>query len=157
VTFSLGTMLGQMISFVLFVLFCMKFVWPPLTANLRARQQALAEGLEKAAAAEAQLEQANDAAASELDEAKQQSAKLIAQARNRANQIVEEAKGQATEEAERIKQGAQAEIDQEVNRAKESLRAQVSTLAVEGAEKILERSIDQNVHQEMLTKIAAQL
>ncbi len=151
------TMLGQLISFVLFVLFCMKFVWPPLTEIMRERQKALAEGLDKAAAAERQLEEANDAAAVELEAAKKQSAELIAQARNRANQIVEEAKGVAQEEADRIKTGAQAEIDQEVNRAREVLRAQVSDLAVEGAEKILEKSVDKAVHQEMLNKIASQL
>ncbi len=156
-TFSLGTMLGQMISFVLFVLFCMKFVWPPLTAIMRERQKALADGLEKAAEAEKQLEEANDASALELDEAKKQAAELIAQARNRASQIVDEAKGQAQEEADRIKTGAQAEIDQEVNRAREALRSQVSALAIEGAEKILERDVDKATHQEMLTRIAAQL
>jgi F-type H+-transporting ATPase subunit b len=151
------TMLGQLISFVLFVLFCMKFVWPPLTQILRERHAALAEGLEKAAAAEKQLEEANSAAESELDDAKKQSAELIAQARNRANQIVEEAKTVAQEEADRIKVGAQAEIDQEINQARESLRSQVSTLAIEGAEKILESSVDKQAHEEMLQKIAARL
>ncbi|MEJ6590830.1 MAG: F0F1 ATP synthase subunit B [SAR86 cluster bacterium] len=151
------TMLGQLISFVMFVLFCMKFVWPPLTQAMRERQKALAEGLEKAVLAEKQLELANDAAAVELDAAKKQSAELIAQARQRANQIVEEAKGQATEEADRIKLGAQSEIDQEVNRARESLRARVSELAIQGAERILESSVDQARHQEMLNKLAAQL
>ena len=129
------TMVGQLISFVLFVLFCMKFVWPPLTEVMRERQKALADGLEKASAAEKQLEAANDAAANEL----------------------EEAKTQASEEADRIKLGAQGDIDQEVNRAREELRARVSELAVEGAEKILEASVDKGVHQAMLNKIAAQL
>jgi len=151
------TMVGQLISFVLFVLFCMKYIWPPLTQVMRERQKALADGLEKAVAAEKQLEEANDAAEIELEGAKKQSAELIAQARSRAIQIVEEAKGQANEEADRIKIGAQAEIDQEVNRAREALRVQVSSLAIEGAEKILESSVDKNVHQAMLDKIAAQL
>lgn len=151
------TMLGQMISFVFFVLFCMKFVWPPLTALMRERQKLIAEGLNKASAAEKQLEQANVAAAVELDEAKKQSAELITQARNRATQLVEEAKGQARDEADRIIEGAQAEIDQEINRAREALRARLGELAVKGAEKILESSIDRSVHEEMLNKLSAQL
>lgn len=151
------TMLGQMISFVFFVLFCMKFVWPPLTALMRERQKLIAEGLNKASAAEKQLEQANVAAAVELDEAKKQSAELITQARNRATQLVEEAKGQARDEADRIIEGAHAEIDQEINRAREALRARLGELAVEGAEKILESSIDRSVHEEMLNKLSAQL
>ncbi len=151
------TMFGQMISFVFFVWVCMKYVWPVLMENLRARQRIIAQGLENAAAAEKQLESANDAADVALEEAKKQSAELIGQARSRANQIVEEAKGQATEEATRIVQGAQSDIDQEINRAREELRARVSDLAVEGAEKILESSIDRNVHQGMLNNLAAQL
>ncbi len=151
------TMLGQLIAFVMFVLFCMKFVWPYLIAAMRERQKAIAEGLEKAAAAEEQLEQANSAAMAEVDEAKKQAAELIAQARSRATQIIEDAKIEAREEAGRIIQGAQAEIDQEVNRAREELRARVGDLAVEGAERILEATIDRPAHEKMLNQLAAQL
>lgn len=151
------TMFGQMISFVLFVLFCMKYVWPPLTAAMRERQKMLADGLDKAVQAEKQLEAANDSVAIELEAAKKQSAELIAQAHQRASQIVEDAKSLAVDEAERIKQGAQAEIDHEVNRAREGLRARVGELAVEGAEKILESEVTPAAHQEMLNKLAAQL
>lgn len=151
------TMLGQLISFVLFVLFCMKFVWPPLTQIMRERQKTIADGLEKAAAAEKQLEQANDAAAGELEEAKKQAAELISQARTRASQIVDEAKQKAGEEGERIVQAAHSEVEQEKNRVREELRSRVSELAIEGAEKILESSVDRNAHQDMLNKLASQL
>ncbi len=151
------TMLGQLISFVLFVLFCMKFVWPHLTAIMRERQRNIAEGLNKAAAAEKQLEEAGAQVEAELAAAKQQSADLIAQARNRASQILEASKTQAAEEADRIIQGAQAEIDQGVNRAKEELRIRVGELAIEGAEKILETNVDQAAHQAMLSRLAKQL
>lgn len=151
------TMLGQLIAFVMFVLFCMKFVWPVLTQVMRERQKTIAEGLEKAIAAEKQLEQANEAADIELAEAKKQSAELIAQARSRANQIIEEAKTQATAEAARIVQGAQGDIEQVISRAREELRAKVGDLAVEGAEKILESTIDRPAHEAMLVKLAAGL
>ena len=151
------TMLGQSISFILFVLFCMKYVWPPLTRIMKERQKLISDGLQNAAAAEKQLEQANDAAVLELDEAKKQAAELIAQARNRASQIEEEAKTTATQEAARIVAGAQDEIDQEINRAREELRAMVGALAVEGAEKILEASVDRTAHESMLSKLAGQL
>ena len=151
------TMLGQLVSFVFFVLFCMKFVWPPLTAIMRQRQKDIAAGLEKAAAAEKQLSEANNAAEVELEEAKKQAADLIAQANARASQIVEEAKVKAGEESDRIISDAESKIDQEINQAREVLRAQVSALAVEGAEKILEASVDKAAHQEMLNKLAASL
>jgi len=151
------TLIGQGIAFAIFVLFCMKYVWPPLITAMRERQRTISEGLEKAVAAEKQLEEANTEFEKELEEAKRQAADLIEQARGRASQIVEEAKADAAEEAERIKQGAQAEIEQDINRAREALRARVGDLAVEGAEKILESSVDRKVHEAMLSKLAAQL
>ncbi len=151
------TIFGQLIAFTMFVLFCMKYVWPPLTTAMRERQKRISDGLENAAAAEQQLEQANEAADKELDAAKVQAAELIAQARSRANQIVEEAKAQASEEADRIREGAQGDIDQEINRAREQLRERVGDLAVEGAEKILQSTIDRSAHEEMLNKLAAGL
>ncbi|MCZ6503289.1 MAG: F0F1 ATP synthase subunit B [Gammaproteobacteria bacterium] len=151
------TMLGQLISFVMFVLFCMKFIWPYLTEAMRERQKMIAQGLENAAAAEKQLEQANESVAIELEEAKKQAAELIAQARNRASQIVEDAKGQGKEEAERIIHGAQAEIDLEISRAREELRSRVGELAIDGAEKILQVNIDRAVHTEMLNRLSAEL
>lgn len=83
------TLIGQAIAFAVFVLFCMKYVWPPLTTIMRERQKAIADGLDRAAEAERQLEQANEAADVELEEAKKQAAELIAQARSRATQIEE--------------------------------------------------------------------
>lgn len=135
----------------------MRFIWPPLIGIMRERQQAIAEGLEKATVAQRKLEEASDASAQELEQAKVKSAELIDQANKRASQIVEEAKVQAREEGERLKKAAEAEIEQEINRAKEHLRGQVSTLALQGAEKVLEATIDREAHQEMLNKLAAQL
>ena len=146
-----------MISFVIFVLFCMKYVWPPLTNMMRERQIAIADGLKKAATAEKQLEQANESALTELEEAKKQAAELIAQARNRGAQIEAEAKTKANEEAERIIAGAQAEIQQEISRAREELRGKVGELAVAGAEKILEGTVDRAAHEAMLSKLAEEL
>ncbi len=150
-------MLGQLISFVMFVLFCMKFIWPYLTEAMRERQKMIARGLDNAAAAERQLEQAHESVATELEEAKKQAAELIAQARNRASQIVEDAKGQGKEEADRIIHGAQADIDLEISRAREELRSRVGELAIDGAEKILQANIDRSVHTEMLTRLSAEL
>ena len=70
---------------------------------------------------------------------------------------MEEAKDQAREEGERLKAAAQAEIEQEINRAKEHLRGQVASLAIAGAEKVLEASIDENAHKDLVEKLAAGL
>ncbi len=152
-----ATIIGQSIAFFVFVWFCMKFVWPPITNALEERQKKIADGLESAERAERNLELAQERAAEMLREAKTQAAGMIDQANKRANQIIDEAKDHAREEGKRMIAGAQAEIDREVNRAKEQLRSQVAAIAISGAEKILEASIDEKAHAELAEKLAASL
>jgi F-type H+-transporting ATPase subunit b len=121
------------------------------------RRQKIADGLEAAARAEKDLELAQAKSTDQLKVAKVEAAGIIDLANKRGSQIVEEAKDQAKEEAKRIIAGAQADIEQEVNRAKEALRAQVSAIAIAGAERILEGSIDQAANEDMLNKLASEL
>ena len=151
------TLVGQTIAFAFFVWFCMKFVWPPVVAAMAERQKKIADGLEAADRADRDLELAQEKVAEQLREAKAQAAAIIEQANKRAGQIVDEAKNQAREESERIKAGAQAEILQEANRAREKLRMDVARLAVTGAERVLQKSVDANAHVDMLAELAAEL
>ena len=151
------TLSGQMITFALFVIFCMKMIWPLIIAAMEERAVKIADGLEAADRAGRDLELAQERATGRLHEAKEEAATIIESANKRASQIVEEAKDQAREEGDRLKLAAQAEIDQEMNRAKESLRGQVAVLAIAGAEKVLEASIDESAHKDMLEKLAAGL
>lgn len=152
-----ATIIGQAISFAIFVFFCLKFVWPPLIAAMNERKEKIAAGLQDADVAARDLQLAKEKAAQTLREAKQQAAELVEQANKRATQLIDEAKDQAREEGERLKVAAQSDIEQEMNRAKEVLRSQVSVLAIAGAEKILNTSVDQNAHSEMLSQLAAEL
>jgi F-type H+-transporting ATPase subunit b len=151
------TLIGQSISFLFFVAFCMKFVWPVIIDAMAERSKLIADGLEAASRAERDLHLAQEKAVSQMSEAKHEAAAIIDQANKRANQIVDEAKTQANDEADRIKAAAEANVEQELNRAKEALRAEVSVLAVAGAEKILQASVDASTHKAMLDKLAAQL
>jgi F-type H+-transporting ATPase subunit b len=152
-----ATLIGQSVAFFIFVLFCMKFVWPPVITALRERQKKIADGLDAASRATRDLELAQEKAGEQLREAKAQAAEIIEQAKKRANQLVDEAREQARDEAERVKGQARAEIEQELNSVKDALRAQVGLLAVTGAEKILGSSIDQNAHAELVNKLAAEI
>ena len=151
------TLIGQMITFAVFVLFCMKYIWPAVTSAMEERANKIADGLDAADRAMRDLELAQNKASDQLKEAKAEAAVLIEQANKRASQIVEEAKDQARAEGDRLKAAAQAEIDQEINRAKQELRSQVATLVYAGAEQILEASVDQNANKALVDKLAAQL
>jgi F-type H+-transporting ATPase subunit b len=151
------TIIGQAIAFFIFVVFCMKYVWPPLTSALAERKKKIADGLDAAERAERDLKLAQEKATDNLRESKEQAAAIIEQANKRANQIVEEAKDAAREEASRVKAAAEAELEQEINQAKEALRSQVAALALAGAEKILEASVDEKAHAQLVEKLAAEL
>lgn len=151
------TLFGQMIAFVCFVLFCMKYVWPPILAAMAEREKKIAEGLAAADRASRDLEMAQEKAVERLKEAKHEAAGIIDAANKRGAQIVEEAKQTAGVEADRVKASAQAEIEQETNRAREQLRGQVAALALAGAEKVLGAEIDQKAHAALVDKLAAEL
>lgn len=152
-----ATLIIQIFTFSLFVWFCMRFIWRPLSRMMDDRNKRIADGLAAADRGQHERDLAQKRAAEILDEAKQQTAEILNQAQKRADEIVEEAKNEARSEGERLMTAAKAEIDQEVNRAKEQLREQVATIAVAGAERVLKREIDEKAHSEILKELVAQI
>ena len=151
------TLIGQSITFVFFVMFVMKFVWPPLVAALEERKAKIADGLAAAEKGKHDGELAKQKVIDTLKEAKEKAQDIINQAEKRASEIVEESKDNAKVEGERILAAANAEIEQEVNRAREALRGQVVSLAVTGAGKVLKREIDEKANEDLLKDLVAQL
>ncbi|MFI0473118.1 F0F1 ATP synthase subunit B [Halomonas sp. HMF6819] len=151
------TLIGQTIAFAIFVWFCIKYVWPPISNALHERQKKIADGLDAASRATRDLELAQERSEQTLKESKEQASQIIEQANKRSAQMIEEAREQARAEGERIVASARSEIEQEVNRAKSELRAQVSHLAIIGAERILQESVDENAHRKLLDELAAEL
>lgn len=151
------TLIGQMLAFVGFVVFCMKYVWPPILAAMAEREKKIADGLAAADRAAHDLELAQEKAVERLREAKDEAAGIIDAANKRANQLVEEAKDAALAEAARVKASAQAEIAQESNRAREALRRDVAALTLAGAEKVLGAAIDRKAHGALVDQLASEL
>lgn len=151
------TLIGQSITFFLFVWFCMKFVWPPVVNALEARRKQIADGLAAADRGKHELELSAKRATETLHEAKQKAAEIIAQAEKRATQVVDEAKDTAKAEGDRMIAGAKSEIEQEIMRAREQLRGEVAALVVAGAEKILRREVDAKAHADLLEAVKNEL
>ena len=152
-----ATLIGQSISFFLFVWFCMKFVWPPIMAALNERKKSIADGLAAAERGRQEHELAERHAKDVIREAKNEAANIITQAQKRASEIVEESKSEAKAEGERLITAAGSEIEQEMNRAKEALRGQVVSIAVAGAARVLKQEIDEKAHSELLEDLVAQI
>ena len=152
-----ATILGQAIAFVLFVWFCMKYVWPPIMAAIEKRQKEISAGLSSAERAKKELDLAQSDATDQLKKAKAEAQVIIDQANKRKAQIVDEAKAEAEQERNKIVSQAKAEIDAERQRAREELRKQVGILAIAGAEKIIERSVDEAANSDIVDKLVAEL
>ncbi len=152
-----ATLMGQTIAMIVFVWFCMKFIWPPLMGMIEARQNEIADGLAAAEKGSRSMELAAVEKIKLLDEARGQAREIIDQANTRAGSIVDEARTTADGEGERILTAARAEVVQEVNRAREELRGQVAVIAVAGAEKIIGREINAATHQDLLDRLAQEI
>ncbi len=154
---NIGTLVGQMIAMLVFVWFCMKYIWPPILNAIEERQTQIADGLAAAERGQQSLDQAQTEAGVIVDDARKQATSILDQAHARASEIVADGKTDGIKERERQLSLATAEIEQEANRAREELRGQVSAIAVASAEKILRREIDGRAHEDILSQLAAEL
>jgi len=151
------TLLGQSVAMLIFVWFCMKVIWPPIMKAIEERQMQIADGLAAAERGQQSLDKAKTEADDIVDDARKQATTILDQAHARANEIVADGKSDGAKERERQVAAARADVEQETNRAREELRGQVSAIAVASAEKILQREIDGSVHDDILSKLAAEL
>jgi len=152
-----ATLILQSIAMMVFVWFCMKFIWPPLLKAMDERRAKIADGLAASDRAEKALADANQEVEQQIKTARDKAGEIIEQANQRHGQILEQAKDDAVSERQRQVAAGEAEITQSANQAREELRAAVASLAVLGARQILEREVDEETHRELLDKLIAEI
>jgi len=152
-----ATFFAQMVVFFILWWVVAKFIWPPLVKALDERAKKIADGLAAAEKGKAELELANKRVDQAMAEARTEGAQRVADAEKRAQVTADEIKQNAQAEAARIIAQAKAEAEQQVTRARESLRDQVAVLAVKGAEQILKREVNAQVHADLLNQLKAEL
>ncbi len=152
-----ATLIVQIITFALFIWFTMKFVWTPLSGVMEARNKTIADGLAAADKGQQAEADARVEADAEIARAKEQAIEILNKAEKRKTEIIEEAKNEAKAEAGRIRTAADAELEQEVNRAREHLRSQVSSIVIAGASKVLEKEIDESAHAALMNKLVEEI
>ena len=152
-----ATLFFQMIVFFVLAWFTMKFVWPPLTRAMDDRRQKIADGLAAADKGKAELAQAQARISLIEASAKTENHARMAEAEKQAAALIAQARLEGEAEKARIIAQAQQDAAQEVQRARESLRADVAVLAVKGAQQILQREVNAQVHAELLEQLKAQL
>ena len=152
-----GTLIIQMIVFLILVWFTMKFVWPPIASALDERASKIADGLAAADKARSELSSANQRIEAELAKSRTETAARLADAERRAQAIVEQAKATAVEEGNKIVAAARSEAEQQTIKARDALRDQVAALAVRGAEQILRKEVNASVHADLLNRLKTEL
>lgn len=152
-----ATLFAQFVVFFILAFFTMKFVWPPLIKALDERAKKIADGLAAAERGKAEMQAAEKHVQSELASARDEGQKRISDAEKRAQLIIEDAKKTASDEAARIVAAAKADADQQATKAREELRGQVATLAVQGAEQILKREVNASAHADLLLQLKTEL
>lgn len=152
-----ATILGQFITFAILVWFTYRYVWPPITKTLAERETKIAAGLEAAERSKRELEMAEQKVMAMIREAKSQASQIIEQANSHSAKIIEEAKSQAKIEGQRIVDLAEGEINRAVASAKEQLKSQLASLAIAGAEKIIQHQLDPAADNDLLNQLVTEI
>ena len=151
------TIIIQGLAFFAVAWIVMRFGWPFINAAIEERQKKIADGLAAANKGQKDLDEARAKALEIIKEARDKAAQIVEQASKRSNEILEDAKATASAEGQRLITQANEEIALEVTRAREGLRKQVATLAVQGASHLLEREIDPKAHADLLDKLELEI
>jgi F-type H+-transporting ATPase subunit b len=121
------------------------------------RRQKIADGLSAAEKGKADLAQAQARISLIEASAKSENHARMVEAEKQAAVLIEQARREGEAEKARIIAQAKQDAAQEVQRARDSLRGEVAALAVKGAEQILKREVNPQVHAELLDQLKAQL
>ncbi len=152
-----ATLFGQAITFGIFIWFTMKFVWPPIVQAMQDRERTIADGLEAAKQGQKQLEQAQVEVHAELSKARHKATEIVEMAQKRGDEVIKEAQVKAVDEGQRLLAAAQARMEQEIEAARQTLRAEVVSMAMASAEKLLQTSMDDAKHRELLDRVVGEL
>ena len=152
-----ATLIAQLVVFFILAWFTMKFVWPPIVKAPDDRAKNIADGLAAADKAKADLSLAEKKVVEELRKARESAGDVRSSAEKQASHLIDDARAEAGRIIAAAREAAESEAGAAAQRAKETLRDQVANLAVAGAEKILRREINAQVHSELLANLKQEL
>jgi len=152
-----ATLLGQMITFAIFVWFTLKFVSPMIHSSMDDRNQKILDGLDAAKKGHEQLKQAEEKSQLFLKEAKERCDGIISNANKQAAKILDDARVGALGERDEIINSGHRQVEQELNKVRLELQKQLAELIINGAEKVLIKSINSKDHANILDKFIKKL
>ncbi|WWO99525.1 MAG: F0F1 ATP synthase subunit B [Candidatus Dasytiphilus stammeri] len=152
-----ATLIGQAVAFLIFIRLCMKYIWPPIISAIEKRQKEIADGIVYAEQAKKTLKNAQIQATEEFKKAQEKALLILNQAKNKSASILENVKIESEKERRRIIQLAKAEIEVMHYNLYNDLQKKVAKLVIDGAEKIIEHSVDEKldskIRDQLITKL----
>jgi F-type H+-transporting ATPase subunit b len=132
---------GGLSFLVLFVLMA-KWGYPMITKAMDARAERIRGDLDEATRARTEADTVLDDYRRQLADARNESNRIIEEARQTADQLRRDLMTRAETEVADLRTRAREDIEAAKGRAMTELRAEVSTLAIELAEKVVGRNLD---------------
>ena len=117
------------------------------------RSKKIQDSLEAADKAQAEANSSREAMEKQIADSRAEGQKMIANAKDIADRFKEEELAKAREEIKAEKQRAEADIQRERDAAIEGLRREFASIVVDAAEKIVEKSLDQSKHKDLIDKV----
>jgi len=148
-----ATLLGQLLTFAIFVWFTMRFIWPYITKAMAEREKKISDGLAAAEQGQRELEAAQHKATEKIRDAKIKAGEIIEQANQRANRTIEDAKEDARQEGDRMIHLAKQEIEQERHEAYQALKEQTVDMTINVSEKLLQQQMDHEKQQQLVKEL----
>ncbi|WP_343128611.1 F0F1 ATP synthase subunit B [Buchnera aphidicola (Kurisakia onigurumii)] len=152
-----ATILGQAISFLLFVLICMKFIWPPIIKKIESRKQKIINALESIKKKNIELNKLQKNIKEKIQQSKLESSIILEQAYRNKEKILQETKIQAEKEKIKIITQAKNLIDLERKKIFLESKKYIGDLSLKIAEKILQKSINKKDNDILIKKIISKL
>jgi F-type H+-transporting ATPase subunit b len=147
---SFGLVFWMTLTFLIVFFILKKFAWKPILTALSDREKSIQSALDSAEKAKEEMAQLQASNEKILMDARNERDKLLKEARDTKEGIIAEAKGKAQKEADKIVQTARETIQSEKMAAIDELRAQVASLSIEIAEKIIKSELSSDEKQKAL-------
>ncbi|HZC05944.1 MAG TPA: F0F1 ATP synthase subunit B [Ktedonobacterales bacterium] len=153
---NLGSLIAQLVAFVILLLVLQRFAFPVLTKTLDQRQARIREGIENAERASQALKDAEKRVEALMNDARLESQKVIASATQAAERLKADIEQQAQQRGREIEQQAAKRIEQQISQAKAELRAHVADLSIAAAERVIGQSLDSATNRRLVDEFVSQ-
>ena len=145
-----GLIFWMFVSFAILFVILWRWGWPAIMKGVSDRADLIDKGVEYAQNAKEQLDHAREEADKYIAEARRQQADMLREADKMKTQIIEEARTAAQTEAKKVMDNAKQSIEQERKAAQEQFRNEVSTFALDIAQKVVRNQMKEEKAQEKL-------